>query len=503
MKSDYRGVKRNLLFMSSSDIEEPDDILQVNIAASRDMLYSIGAYIFLEGARFPGTGQIGAPIGFIKETSQQMMWIGLELMGAHELSFDIDWSASPDSDFHGSWEQDDPDKGHWLLHLQNPNAFGGFTSVAVTSLDCGDDPTVDITDDILTLGIPRGCDGSDGTDGREVELRVDSGYIQWEYVTDDDWHNLITLAAITGAQGEQGEVGDTGATGATGEPGSDAACDNCPSPPDNGMDDGNATRCAVATACSETMYSLFTGALKFNSTQRTEVTSGAAGIGVIAGILFPGLAIAIGVGVAFAGLFNTLLNIEADGLIPYFDNDIKEEIRDQLYCILDITGDYTQDVHDAWKAKMLETSDSLHTYMGTVMDLATKAPFEWAASSAPLLASPDCSSAGCDIATISPNPSYPVACTLSQTHIAVGDSFDMTINFQSTSLYNGSWVSDIPMNIDITNVTGWTAAGQAWQWDSDTPIFNTAPTTSDHKDGTQSFGGNSQTEATVTFHRSA
>ncbi len=64
--------------------------------------------------------------------------------------------------------------------------------------------------------------GSGGLDAREIELQKSATTIQWRYVGDDTWNDLVTLAEITGAQGERGEPGpkgDPGATGAQGEQG--------------------------------------------------------------------------------------------------------------------------------------------------------------------------------------------------------------------------------------------------------------------------------------------
>ena len=69
-----------------------------------------------------------------------------------------------------------------------------------------------------------GVDGSDGADGREVEIQSDGVHIQWRYVGDASWTNLVALSAITGpagATGSQGPAGNTGATGAAGADGAD------------------------------------------------------------------------------------------------------------------------------------------------------------------------------------------------------------------------------------------------------------------------------------------
>ena len=41
-----------------------------------------------------------------------------------------------------------------------------------------------------------------GSDGREIELRNHEGYIQWRYVGDEDWKNLISLDELMGETGK-------------------------------------------------------------------------------------------------------------------------------------------------------------------------------------------------------------------------------------------------------------------------------------------------------------
>lgn len=73
----------------------------------------------------------------------------------------------------------------------------------------------------LSRATIRGGSGS-GADAREIELQKSSNALQWRYVGDETWNDLVTLTEITGAQGERGEQGpkgDPGATGAQGEQG--------------------------------------------------------------------------------------------------------------------------------------------------------------------------------------------------------------------------------------------------------------------------------------------
>lgn len=56
-------------------------------------------------------------------------------------------------------------------------------------------------------------DGVDGGDGREVELQKSATHIQWRYVGDVTWLNLVALTDIKGDQGIQGIQGNAGIDG--------------------------------------------------------------------------------------------------------------------------------------------------------------------------------------------------------------------------------------------------------------------------------------------------
>lgn len=51
----------------------------------------------------------------------------------------------------------------------------------------------------------NGKDGTDGANGKEIELRNDSTYIQWHYVGDESWYNLIEISSLKGADGKNGK----------------------------------------------------------------------------------------------------------------------------------------------------------------------------------------------------------------------------------------------------------------------------------------------------------
>lgn len=53
-----------------------------------------------------------------------------------------------------------------------------------------------------------GAPGVNGADGKQVELQQSSDYVQWRYVGDTAWRNLMPLSMITGADGSDGRSVD-------------------------------------------------------------------------------------------------------------------------------------------------------------------------------------------------------------------------------------------------------------------------------------------------------
>ena len=65
----------------------------------------------------------------------------------------------------------------------------------------------------------QGVQGESGENGKEVELQNNGTNIQWRYIGDVGWTNLVTLASITGQKGDKGDKGDKGANGDKGDKG--------------------------------------------------------------------------------------------------------------------------------------------------------------------------------------------------------------------------------------------------------------------------------------------
>ena len=66
-----------------------------------------------------------------------------------------------------------------------------------------------------------GQDGQDGIDGREVELQKTATHIQWRYVGDSVWTNLVALIDLKGEAGSDGNDGTNGTDGIDGNDGAD------------------------------------------------------------------------------------------------------------------------------------------------------------------------------------------------------------------------------------------------------------------------------------------
>ena len=78
----------------------------------------------------------------------------------------------------------------------------------------------DIIESILTrldeLEENGGGGGTPGKDGREIELQNSGTAIQWRYVGDESWTDLVQLSEITGTKGDPGEDGITPTIGENG-----------------------------------------------------------------------------------------------------------------------------------------------------------------------------------------------------------------------------------------------------------------------------------------------
>ena len=106
-------------------------------------------------------------------------------------------------------EQDDPDKNRWGTTINTD-------CTVLTGLKCtqqvaenNPDALVQIWAAIDELKAGGGGSGTPGKDGREVELQNSGTAIQWRYVGDESWTDLVQLSEITGTKGDPGDNGIT------------------------------------------------------------------------------------------------------------------------------------------------------------------------------------------------------------------------------------------------------------------------------------------------------
>ena len=73
---------------------------------------------------------------------------------------------------------------------------------------------------------PTGPSGNNGADGREVEIRNSGAFIQWRYVGTVSWTDIVSIVAITGPPGTNGTNGANGTNGTNGTNGREVEIQN-------------------------------------------------------------------------------------------------------------------------------------------------------------------------------------------------------------------------------------------------------------------------------------
>ena len=115
-------------------------------------------------------------------------------------------------------EAEDPDKNRW-------NTTINTDCTCLVGLECTQQVAESNPDALAQIWAAidelkaGGGGGTPGKDGREIELQNSGTAIQWRYVGDNVWTDLIQLSALKGEKGDKGDKGDKGETGATGPQG--------------------------------------------------------------------------------------------------------------------------------------------------------------------------------------------------------------------------------------------------------------------------------------------
>jgi len=182
-------------------------------------------------------------------------------------------------------------------------------------------------------------EGTDGIDGREIELRKNSGWVQWRYVGEGSWINLMSFADLRGEPGEPGEPGEQGTpgepgiAGIQGEPGEPG---DCPCEPDDlygqaeqTPDDWDGQACAIADGFAQYLQSQFINSCELikDSVAAAETVSN------IAEKLFGQIPIIGGIVNGVLDFATDVASKDINDIIALTNGiDFKENVQCLLYC---------------------------------------------------------------------------------------------------------------------------------------------------------------------------
>lgn len=113
-------------------------------------------------------------------------------------------------------ETEDPDKNRWNTTINTDCTCLVGLKCTQQVAESNPDALVQIWAAIDELKAGGGGGGAPGKDGREIEIQNSGTAIQWRYVGDVSWTDLVQLSDITGAKGDPGEDGITPTIGENG-----------------------------------------------------------------------------------------------------------------------------------------------------------------------------------------------------------------------------------------------------------------------------------------------
>ena len=113
-------------------------------------------------------------------------------------------------------ESEDPDKNRWNTTINTDCTCLIGLKCTQQVAESNPDALAQIWAAIDELKAGGGGGGTPGKDGREVELQKSSTAIQWRYVGEETWKDLVLLSEITGPKGDPGDNGITPTIGENG-----------------------------------------------------------------------------------------------------------------------------------------------------------------------------------------------------------------------------------------------------------------------------------------------
>ena len=113
-------------------------------------------------------------------------------------------------------EQDDPDKNRWGTTINTDCTVLTGLKCTQQVAESNPDALAQIWAAIDELKAGGGGGGTPGKDGREIEIQNNGTAIQWRYVGDELWTDLVQLSDLKGPKGDPGEDGTTPTIGENG-----------------------------------------------------------------------------------------------------------------------------------------------------------------------------------------------------------------------------------------------------------------------------------------------
>lgn len=110
-------------------------------------------------------------------------------------------------------EQEDPDKNRWGTTINTDCTVLTGLKCTQQVAESNPDALAQIWAAIDELKAGGGGSGTPGKDGREIELQNSGTEIQWRYVGDESWTDLVQLSEITGEKGDPGTTPTIGENG--------------------------------------------------------------------------------------------------------------------------------------------------------------------------------------------------------------------------------------------------------------------------------------------------
>ena len=103
-------------------------------------------------------------------------------------------------------EAEDPDKNRWNTTINTDCTCLVGLKCTQQVAESNPDALVQIWAAIDELKAGGGGSGTPGKDGREIQIQNNGTAIQWRYVGDASWTDLVQLSEITGSKGDPGET---------------------------------------------------------------------------------------------------------------------------------------------------------------------------------------------------------------------------------------------------------------------------------------------------------